>query len=107
MDIFYALADPNRRKIIELLSSAGPLTATQICSHFPVSPPAISQHLKVLREAGLVRMEKQAQQRVYRLNPGAMLELEDWARQLAEVWTRRYTALEAVLEREQHKLSGS
>ena len=54
-----------------------------------------------------MRMEKQAQQRVYRLNPPAMLELEDWARQLAEVWTRRYDALETVLAHEKHKLSGS
>ncbi len=98
MDKFAALADPTRRQIIELLADAGQLSATDIGSHFPMSAPAVSQHLKALREAELVLMEKRAQQRIYRLNPDAMLELEVWLHRLQMRWNERHTALDALLE---------
>ena len=60
MDMFVALADPTRRTILEILSSSGELSATDIYEKFPVSPQAVSQHLKALREAKLVEMEKRA-----------------------------------------------
>ena len=106
MDVFNALADPTRRKIIELLARSGQLSATEIYAQFQVSPPAISQHLKVLREAKLVLVEKRAQQRIYRINPDAMLELEDWARRLTQLWNERFDALDQVLESEKKKLKG-
>jgi DNA-binding transcriptional ArsR family regulator len=105
MDKFHALAEPTRRKIIELLARHGELPATAICDEFQVSPQAISQHLKVLREAGLVRIEKRAQQRIYRINPEAMLEIEDWARQIKELWNQRFDALDRLLEVEKRKLN--
>jgi DNA-binding transcriptional ArsR family regulator len=105
MDLFSALADPTRRKIIEMLASQGPLSATAISDRFDVSPPAISQHLKVLREAELVQMEKRRQQRIYRINPAAMLELEEWANQIAQLWNQRFDALDEVLKAEQNKPS--
>jgi DNA-binding transcriptional ArsR family regulator len=104
MDKYSALADPTRRKIIELLARAGQLSATEISDQFPVSPQAISQHLKVLREAQLVQVEKRAQQRIYRLNPGTMLELENWTRQLRQLWNQRFDALEQVLEAEKERM---
>jgi DNA-binding transcriptional ArsR family regulator len=82
MDKFSALADERRRRIIEILARHGELAATEIYEHFGVSAPAISQHLKVLREAHLVQVEKRAQQRIYRINPDAMLEVEEWSRRL-------------------------
>jgi DNA-binding transcriptional ArsR family regulator len=103
MDIFQALADPTRRQIVELLAQYGQLPATEISDNFPVTPQAISQHLKVLREANLVRVEKRAQQRIYRINPAAMLELEDWSRQLRHLWDQRFDALEQVLLEEKRK----
>jgi DNA-binding transcriptional ArsR family regulator len=103
MDLFYALADPTRRKILELLASQGQLTATQIYANFTVSPPAISQHLKVLREARLVKMEKRAQQRIYQINPQAMLELEDWSKELAQQWSQRLDSLDELLKVEKEK----
>src|SRR5260221_4226697 len=69
MDMFVALADPTRRHILELLASSGELPATTIYEQFPVSPQAVSQHLKVLREAHLVVKVKLPQKRLYRLNP--------------------------------------
>jgi DNA-binding transcriptional ArsR family regulator len=103
MDIFYALADPKRRKILELLASQGQLTASQIYENFAISPPAISQHLKVLREAQLVKMEKRAQQRIYQINPEAMLELEDWSKELAQQWNQRLDSLDELLKVEKEK----
>ncbi len=105
MDIFYALAEPTRRKILELLASKGQLTATEIYDNFAASHPAISQHLKVLREAKLVKMEKHAQQHIYQINPQAMLELEDWAKQLTQLWNQRFDALDEVIKAEKEKES--
>lgn len=102
MDKFAALADPTRRTIIELLARQGPLSASEICEKFPISPPAISQHLKALREANLVQMEKYAQQRIYQINPGAMLELEVWVRQMTDLWNQRFDALDRLLEVEKN-----
>jgi DNA-binding transcriptional ArsR family regulator len=92
---------------MEMLAQAGELPATDIYEHFRVSHPAISQHLKVLREAGLVLVEKQAQRRLYRLNPQPMHELGAWVQQLTNVWEKRYTALDRVLLEEQQKLTGT
>ncbi len=103
MDIFYALSDPTRRKILELLASQGQLPASEIYANFPASPPAISQHLKVLRESGLVRMEKRAQQRIYQINPEAMQELEHWSMQLTQLWNQRLDALDELLKVEKEK----
>src|SRR5512142_792876 len=96
MDVFSALAEPHRRSILEMLASEGQLSATAIARKFQVSPPAISQHLKVLREAGLLRMEKRAQQRLYQVNPEAMHDLEHWARRMAEQYEQRYDRLERL-----------
>ena len=98
MDKFHALADPTRRKIIELLARNGELSATDICDQFHVTHAAISQHLKILREADLVRMEKRAQQRIYRINPETMLEMEEWARQMTELWNQHFDALDTLLQ---------
>jgi uncharacterized protein YndB with AHSA1/START domain/DNA-binding transcriptional ArsR family regulator len=103
MNAFTALADPTRRKILELLAQSGQLSATEIMEQFQVSAPAISQHLKVLREADLVRVEKRGQQRIYQLNPQAMQEVETWARQMTQLWNQRFDALERVLEVEKMK----
>lgn len=104
MDMFVALADPTRRNILELLASRGELPATAIYEQFPVvSPQAVSQHLKVLREAHLVEMEKHAQKRLYRLNPQKLSEFETWVQQTKQRWEERFNALDQVLEREKQK----
>jgi uncharacterized protein YndB with AHSA1/START domain/DNA-binding transcriptional ArsR family regulator len=105
MDIFTALAEPTRRTIVEMLARSGPLSATEIYEKFPVSPPAISQHLKVLREAKLVHMEKRAQQRMYQLNPDALFELEGWASHMTQLWHQRFDALDRVLEAEKKNIA--
>ena len=104
MDIFYAIADPTRRTIIEMLSKKGRLSATDISDTFSVSPPAISQHLKVLREAHVVSVEKQGQQRIYQLNVEKIYEFERWAYEMTKVWNKRFDTLDAVLKKEKKKL---
>jgi len=101
--MFYALAEPTRREIVELLANRGQLSATSIYDNFSASHPAISQHLKVLREANLVEMEKRAQQHLYRINEGAVQELEDWAKKIADLWSQRFEALDRVLAEEKRK----
>lgn len=100
MDKFSALGDPNRRRIVELLANQGPMTATDICEKFSVSPSAISQHLKILREANLILMKKKAQQRIYEINPQEMREMETWANRLASLWAMRFEALEKLIAAE-------
>jgi len=104
MDMFSALAEPTRRSILELLALKGELSATDISDKFKVSPPAISQHLKVLREANLVEMEKRAQQRIYQINPDKMDELEVWVKKLKANWDARFDRLDEVLKMEKAKL---
>ena len=102
--MFVALADPTRRNILELLANTGELSATAIYEHFPVSPQAVSQHLKVLREAHLVEMEKRAQKRLYRLNPQTLSQFEVWVQQMQRRWEERFAALDTVLEMEKRSL---
>jgi DNA-binding transcriptional ArsR family regulator len=106
MDMYTAIAEPTRRNILELLALNGQLPASQIYDHFPVSAPAISQHLKVLRDTKLVTMEKNAQQRLYKINPEPMLEMGGWLEKLTKHWEERYNRLDALLEREKKKQNG-
>ena len=101
--MFVALADPTRRTILELLATNGELSATAIYEKFSVSPQAISQHLKILRKAHLVEMEKHAQKHLYRLNPQTLSQFEAWVTQMKQRWSERFDALDAVLEHEKQK----
>jgi DNA-binding transcriptional ArsR family regulator len=101
--LFNALAEPTRRSIIELLASRGPLSATDISNKFALSPPAISQHLKVLREAKFVRVEKRAQLRIYQIDPDAMSGIEVWVQKMTKSWNARFNALDKILEKEKRK----
>ena len=104
MDVFSALAVPTRRSIIEMLASRGRLSATDIYDKFNASPPAISQHLKVLREVKLVRVEKQGQQRMYEINIEGIYAFELWTQKMTHLWNQRFDALDRVLESEKKKL---
>ncbi len=104
MDIFNALAEPTRRSIIEMLATKGQLPASFIYDKFKVSPPAISQHLKVLREANIVQMEKQAQKHIYKINTESLHKLEGWASKMARMWESRFDRLDEVLKKERKTL---
>jgi DNA-binding transcriptional ArsR family regulator len=100
MDTFTAIAEPTRRSIMEMLAANGSLAATEIYKNFKASPPAISQHLKVLREAKLVRVERRAQKRIYYIDPKPMQVLENWIKRFTEDMQERHDRLETLLKKE-------
>lgn len=98
MDTFAALADPTRRRIVELLGR-GERSAGEIVEEFDVSAPAISQHLKALRDAGLVQVRADAQRRIYALDPAGLAEIDAWLEGVRRYWNRRLDALERELRK--------
>lgn len=91
---FEALADPVRREIVEMLAD-GEVGAGEIAARFPVSRPAISRHLRVLREAGLVHSEVRGQHRVYRLDRGPLADLDTWLERFRPLYVVAPTTAEA------------
>ena len=79
------------------------MSATDIYDNFSMSNPAVSQHLKVLREAELVRIEKSAQKHIYSLNPDKMHNLEGWIKHTTQLWDQRFYRLDNLLAAEKRK----
>jgi DNA-binding transcriptional ArsR family regulator len=98
MHALAAIADPTRQRILEALAR-GALSSGDIARRFDVSAPAISQHLKTLREAKLVRMRPQKQMRFYELDPDGVAEVAAWVNRLRGFWTNKLDALEAELKK--------
>src|SRR6185437_6023737 len=96
---FAALADPTRQRIVEMLSK-GSLSAGEIAGRFELSPPAISQHLKALKRARLVKVRPEAQKRIYELDADGLSELSDWVAKIRAFWNPRLDALEQALKRD-------
>jgi DNA-binding transcriptional ArsR family regulator len=92
------LADPTRQRIVEMLA-AGSMSSGDIARRFDVSAPAISQHLRALRDARLVRVRAQAQKRFYELDPEGVGELADWIARLRSFWSEKLDALEEELRK--------
>ncbi len=101
MDTFRVLAEPHRRRVVEILARRGRLSASEICDEFDVTPQAISQHLKLLREASVIRMEKRAQQRLYAFNPQSMDQVQLWVSDLTKLWNGRLGRLDKALKEEE------
>jgi DNA-binding transcriptional ArsR family regulator len=97
-----AIAEPNRRRILRLVRD-DELSAGEIASHFAISWPAISQHLGVLKEAGLVDERRNGVRRLYRARPEGLTELQAF---LEELWSDRLTALKREAEREERRQHG-
>jgi DNA-binding transcriptional ArsR family regulator len=97
MAIFSALADPRRREILDLLRD-GERPAGAIVDAVGLAQPTVSQHLKVLREAGLVSVRADANRRLYRLRTDALVELDDWLEPYRRIWSGRLDALEQHLD---------
>ena len=98
MQALAALADPTRRELVALLA-AGEVAAGDLAAGFPVSRPAISRHLRVLRECGLVRVRVDGQRRLYVLDPRPLRELDDWLEPYRDLWARRLDALDTEIAR--------
>jgi DNA-binding transcriptional ArsR family regulator len=98
MKAFAALADPTRRRIVELLGQREH-AAGELVEKFDVSAPAISQHLKTLREAGLVRVRVDGQRRIYSLDPDGLVTIDQWLASVRRFWDGRLDALERELRK--------
>jgi DNA-binding transcriptional ArsR family regulator len=97
-----AIAAPRRRQILTLVRD-GELSAGEIASHFDVTRPAVSQHLNVLKEAGLVNERRNGTRRLYRARPEGLVELKEF---LEEFWDTRLDALKREAEKEEEKKHG-
>jgi DNA-binding transcriptional ArsR family regulator len=97
-----AIAEPHRRRILSLVREQE-LSAGEIASHFEVTRPAVSQHLTVLREAGLVDERRNGTRRLYRARPEGLAELKEF---LDAFWDDRLEALKREAEREERKKNG-
>ena len=94
---FDAISDPTRRAILDLMRS-GEVGAGDLADRFPVSRPAISRHVRILKRAGLVRQRKQAQRRFYSLRPEALLEVDRWLAPYRLFWSARMVDLKRTAE---------
>ena len=88
MDNFAAIADPTRRQIIETLAQHGQMSASDIAARFDISKSGVSQHLKILKDSGLVEMEARAQFRLYKLRPEAMEQMAAWIIRTRWLWSQ-------------------
>ncbi len=93
-----ALADPTRRELIALLAD-GEIAAGDLAARFPVSRPAISRHLRVLREAGLVRSRTDGRRWLYALDPRPLRDVDDWLAPYRRFWAQRLDALDTEIAR--------
>ncbi len=98
---YRAIADTNRRYILDLLRAEGPLRAGDLATRLAhISQPAVSKHLRILREAKLVRAEKSGREQLYHLNPNALRQVVAWLAHYESLWDERLVTLKALVEAE-------
>lgn len=96
-DVFHAIADPNRRAILGLLAQQQ-LTLNGVAEHFDISRPAVSKHIKILTECGLVTVRKEGRERYCEARFDRLHEVTDWVERYRKIWAQRFDALEAYLD---------
>jgi DNA-binding transcriptional ArsR family regulator len=97
VDVFAALASPVRRELIHLLLD-GPHSVNELASHFEMRRPSVSEHLKVLRDSGLVTEQRSGRHRLYRLEAGPLMELSQWLTPYERFWREKLTGLRELLD---------
>jgi DNA-binding transcriptional ArsR family regulator len=101
-DVFQAIADPTRREIISMLAQ-NPQNINTIADRFPTSRVAISKHLKILAECGLVIVQQQGRERICEAQPEKLREVADWVEQYRQFWNEKLDSLEKYLANIQKK----
>jgi len=101
-DVFQAIADPTRREIINLIAYK-PLNLNAIADNFEVSRPAISQHIKILIECGLIDIKKQGRERYCEAKLQQLSEVADWVEQYRKLWSERFDKLDDILNKLKNK----
>lgn len=97
IDVFTAIAHPVRRQLLDLLAQ-GDLSVNQLAAHFKISRPAVSQHLKVLIDVGLVTEERKGRERIYQLHIEPLQMLDRWLMTYRQLWQARLNRLDAYLQ---------
>jgi DNA-binding transcriptional ArsR family regulator len=95
-DIFQAIADPKRREILHLISHK-PLNLNTVAEHFDISRPAISKHIKILTECGLIEIKQQGRERYCQARLAKLKEVSHWVEQYSKFWNEKLDALESFL----------
>jgi len=101
-DVFQAIADPTRREIINLIAHKN-LNLNSVAENFDISRPAISKHIKILTECGLIEIHQQGRERYCEAKLAKLNEISDWVEQYKEFWNNKLDALEKYLFEIQHK----
>ncbi|MYW64425.1 metalloregulator ArsR/SmtB family transcription factor [Streptomyces sp. SID8379] len=97
--LFAALANATRREVLRLLRDQGPQPVQALADHFAMRRPSLSEHLKVLRDAGLVSEERQGRQRIYCLEAAPLAEVQDWLHPYERFWREKLKSLGDLLDR--------
>ena len=100
--VFDVIAEPHRRRILELLRQEGEQPAGDLVALMDLAQPTVSQHLRMLREAGLVTVRAEAQRRLYRLRPEGLRGLDEWLAPFRRAWADRLDDLERHLDEMEH-----
>lgn len=101
-DAFQAIADPTRREIIDLLANQS-LPVNEVAEQFEISRPAISKHIKILEECGVVVIRKKGRKRYCRTDPRKIKEVAEWAGRYRKFWSERLDVLEDILQEEDNE----
>jgi DNA-binding transcriptional ArsR family regulator len=97
--VFAALADPTRRAILRLVADEGPLTATTVSEHFPISRQGVAKHLGVLRDAGLVQAERRGRETQFEASLAPLGTVSKWVDEVGATWDRRLERLARAVRR--------
>ncbi len=101
-DVYGAIADPTRRALLLRLADEGERNVTELLKPFSISQPAVSKHLRILREAGLVRSRKEGRLRLYEIEANRLRQVFDWVSHFEQYWDEKLDALGGYLDK-QHK----
>jgi len=97
-DVFQAIADPTRRDILNLLAGK-PMTPNSVAESFDVSRQAVSKHIKILTECGIIIVKKQGRERIYEVEPAKLEVVTDWLNDFRKMWDKRFSRLDSVLDK--------
>lgn len=105
-DVFQAIADPTRREIIDLVAKES-LNLNTVAAHFDISRPAVSKHIKILTECGLLIIKQQGRERYCQADLNKLQKVADWTEQYRDFWNKKLDALAAFVEKEHQQTKTS
>jgi DNA-binding transcriptional ArsR family regulator len=102
-DVYSAIADPTRRSMLLRLAKEGEKNVSELLAPFSMSQPAVSKHLRILREAGLVRSRKEGRMRLYEIDAGMLKQVREWVSLVEKYWDEKLDGLGEYLDKQKQK----